>query len=118
MRLAVGSRCSPRGGVLGAPMLKSIEAPCVLASERPSHPDDVRTPPNPPSDVSGGFSHLATSLARGANAQGLRGVQPIGLASPKTSEALAVLPCNGSWQHARVQPETLLRDHGGSIASR
>src|SRR5687767_15351316 len=27
-------------------MLKSIEAPCVLASERPSHPDDERIPPN------------------------------------------------------------------------
>jgi hypothetical protein len=25
-----------------APMLQSIEAPCVLASERPSRPDDER----------------------------------------------------------------------------
>jgi hypothetical protein len=30
-------------------MLKSIEAPCVLASERSSHPGDERVPPNPPS---------------------------------------------------------------------
>ena len=36
-----------------APMLKSIEAPCVLASERPSHPGDERVPPNSPSDLPG-----------------------------------------------------------------
>src|SRR5918994_249703 len=34
--------CSPRGGVLSRSRIEVIGAPCVLASERPSHPCDER----------------------------------------------------------------------------
>src|SRR5207244_9301367 len=41
---AVGLRWTPRYRVLGRPDSTTIGAPCVLASRRPSHPDDERPP--------------------------------------------------------------------------
>src|SRR5215211_2922509 len=45
---AVGPRCSPRWGVLSrARIAADTNAPCVLASERASHPDDERRSAKP-----------------------------------------------------------------------
>ena len=64
---AAGPRCSPQAASSVAPMLKSIGAPCVLASERPSHPGDESIPPNPPKNVDLGPARSSSKRNAGPN---------------------------------------------------